>query len=86
MSILEIISGGLLILASLIIIFMVLVQQPSGSGLSGAIGGGEALTSREVDEDRGSSLFRGNAGRESVRCVREITVILVRRYVGGLFL
>ena len=43
MSVLEIVGGVLLILASLVIIFMVLVQQPSGNGLSGAIG--EAMTS-----------------------------------------
>ena len=45
MSVLEIVGGVLLILASLVITFMVLAQQPSGNGLSGAIGGGEALSS-----------------------------------------
>ncbi len=58
MSVLEIISGGLLILASLVIIFMVLVQQPSSSGLSGAIGGGEALTSQTRTRTRDESLAK----------------------------
>ncbi len=41
MSILEIVSGILLMLCSIAIIFMVLMQDSKGSGLSGVIGGGE---------------------------------------------
>ena len=58
MSVMEIISGGLLIVASLVIVFMVLVQQPSGSGLSGAIGGGESLTSQTRTRTRDESLAK----------------------------
>ena len=45
MDILEIISGVLLILCSIAIVVMVLFQDSKGNGLSGAIGGGEMMTS-----------------------------------------
>ena len=45
MGILEIISGVLLILCSIAIVVMVLFQDSKGNGLSGAIGGGEMMTS-----------------------------------------
>ena len=45
MNVFEILGGVLLMLVSLVIIFLVLAQQPSGNGLSGAIGGGEMMTS-----------------------------------------
>ena len=45
MSVIEILGGVLLMLVSLVIIFLVLAQQPSGNGLSGAIGGGEMMAS-----------------------------------------
>lgn len=43
MSVLEIISGVLLILCSIAIIIMVLFQESKGSGLSGVIAGGEMM-------------------------------------------
>ena len=43
MSVLEIVSGVILIFASIAIILMVLFQDSKGSGLSGAIGGGEMM-------------------------------------------
>ena len=43
MTILEIISGVLLILCSIAIIVMVLFQESKGNGLSGAIAGGEMM-------------------------------------------
>ena len=43
MSILEIISGVLLIFCSLAILVMVLLQDSKGRGLSGVIGGGEMM-------------------------------------------
>lgn len=41
MSVLEYIAGGALIVCSLAIIFFVLLQDNKGSGLSGAISGGD---------------------------------------------
>lgn len=41
MSVLEIVGGVLLIASSLVIIVMVMMQESKGKGLSGAIGGGE---------------------------------------------
>ena len=43
MSVLEIVSGVILIFASIAIILMVLFQDSKGNGLSGAIGGGEMM-------------------------------------------
>ena len=43
MGVLEIVSGVILILCSIAIIVMVLFQESKGSGLSGAIGGGEMM-------------------------------------------
>lgn len=43
MSVLEIVSGVVLIFASISIILMVLFQDSKGNGLSGAIGGGEMM-------------------------------------------
>ncbi|HIW54884.1 MAG TPA: preprotein translocase subunit SecG [Candidatus Ruthenibacterium merdigallinarum] len=48
MSVLEIISGVLLIFCSLVIILLVLGQESKGRGLSGVIGGGEM-----VEDNRG---------------------------------
>ena len=48
MSVLEIISGVLLIFCSLVIILLVLGQEAKGRGLSGVIGGGEM-----VEDNRG---------------------------------
>lgn len=42
MSMIEIVSGAVLILAAVIIIAFVLLQDPKGRGLSGAIMGGSA--------------------------------------------
>lgn len=42
MSILEIVSGVVLILAAVAIVALVLLQEPKGRGLSGAITGGAA--------------------------------------------
>lgn len=41
MSVIEIIAGCLLIISCILIIVVVTIQQPKGSGLSGAIMGGE---------------------------------------------
>ena len=43
MGVLEIISGVLLILSSIVIVIMVLFQESKGNGLSGAIAGGEMM-------------------------------------------
>ena len=43
MSILEIISGVLLILSSIAIIILVLLQDSKGNGLAGVIGGGDMM-------------------------------------------
>ena len=43
MTILEIISGVLLILASIAIVILVLLQDSKGNGLAGVIGGGEMM-------------------------------------------
>ena len=43
MSVLEIVSGVILIFACIAIIVMVLFQDSKGNGLSGAIGGGEMM-------------------------------------------
>ena len=43
MTILEIISGVLLILASIAIVILVLLQDSKGNGLAGEIGGGEMM-------------------------------------------
>ena len=45
MSILEIIAGSLLIISCIMIVVIVTVQQPKGSGISGAIMGGETQSS-----------------------------------------
>ena len=47
MSVLEIVSGVMLMLASLIIIYVVLTQEPKGQGLSGVIAGGSDMMSGE---------------------------------------
>lgn len=46
MSVLEIIAGILLILASAAIVLLVLSQESKGNGLSGVIGGGMAEDTR----------------------------------------
>ncbi len=46
MSVFEIISGVLLIISSIVIIFFVLMQESKGRGLSGVIGGGEMQEGR----------------------------------------
>ncbi len=43
MSAIEIISGIVLIISCIIIIILVMLQESKGSGLAGAIGGGEML-------------------------------------------
>ncbi|MDD3430236.1 MAG: preprotein translocase subunit SecG [Oscillospiraceae bacterium] len=43
MNVFEIISGVILILASLVIILLVMTQDSKGNGLSGAIAGGENM-------------------------------------------
>ncbi len=43
MSVFEIISGILLMLCGIAIVFMVLMQDSKGSGLSGVIGGGDMM-------------------------------------------
>lgn len=43
MSVLEIVSGVLLILASIVIVILVLLQDSKGNGLAGVIGGGEMM-------------------------------------------
>ncbi len=48
MGVFEIISGVLLILCSIAIVFLVLGQESKGRGLSGVIGGGEM-----VEDNRG---------------------------------
>ena len=47
MSALEIFSGSLLILSALIIIVLVMMQTSKGKGLSGAIGGDNAMSAGE---------------------------------------
>lgn len=42
MTMIEIVSGAILVLAAVIIIAFVLLQEPKGRGLSGAIMGGSA--------------------------------------------
>lgn len=43
MSVLEIVSGAVLILCSIAIVLMVLLQESKGDGLSGVISGGEMM-------------------------------------------
>ena len=40
MSVIEIVGGAILLVASLVIVFLTLMQHTHGQGLSGAIGGG----------------------------------------------
>ena len=42
MSILEIIAGSMLIISCIMIVVIVTIQQPKGSGISGAIMGGDS--------------------------------------------
>ena len=42
MSVLEIICGVVLLLSAVVVIYLTLVQEPKGRGLSGAIMGGDA--------------------------------------------
>ena len=44
MSVLEIVSGVMMIIASLIIVYMVLMQDSKGQGLSGVITGTEMMS------------------------------------------
>jgi len=44
MSIIEIIAGAMLIVSCIMIVVIVTIQQPKGSGLSGAIMGGDTQT------------------------------------------
>ncbi len=43
LSVVEIVSGVILIISSLVIVGLVLLQESKGNGLAGAIGGGEML-------------------------------------------
>lgn len=65
MQIYEIIAGSVLMLACILLIIVVLMQDNKGSGLSGAIGGGEA----------GGILQRGR-GRSRDEKLAKITKIL----------
>ena len=58
MGVLEIVSGVLLILCSVAIIVMVLFQDTKGSGLSGAIMGGEMMANEGRSRSSNSMLAR----------------------------
>ena len=58
MGALEIISGVLLILCSIAIIVLVLFQESKGSGLSGAIAGGEMMGNEGRSRSSGAVLAR----------------------------
>lgn len=58
MGVLEIISGILLILCSIAIIVLVLFQDSKGSGLSGAIAGGEMMGNEGRSRSSGAVLAR----------------------------
>jgi len=44
MSVMEIIAGSMLIISCIMIVVIVTIQQPKGSGISGAIMGGEGTS------------------------------------------
>lgn len=58
MGALEIVSGVLLILCSIAIIVLVLFQESKGSGLSGAIAGGEMMGSEGRSRSSGAVLAK----------------------------
>lgn len=58
MSIIEIVSGIVLMLSCILIIGLVLLQDSKGSGLAGAIGGGEMLDAANRPNSRDAILAK----------------------------
>lgn len=58
MSIMEIIAGSMLVISCIIIVVIVTIQQPKGSGISGAIMGGDSSSQSRRGKSNDAKLAR----------------------------
>lgn len=75
MSVLEIFAGIVLILCCIIIIAMVLVQEPKGQGLSSVISGGTEMMSNE-SRGRSKEVRQGKFTRNAAIVLFVLTVLV----------